>query len=98
MSAMLAALEFSDYAIIALLIIAFGGVAFVNHHMPASNPQLEREVREMQRKLDALLKCHGIKPPLPPPSGPPRATSVLDLLPEKKIAATTHYPDQKPQT
>ena len=96
MFAMLAALEFSDYAIITVLVLVFGGAAVVNGRTPASNPRLEREVLELQRKMDALLKYHGIQPPPPPPSGLSREVEDLARSPQTKIAAIKRYREENP--
>ena len=96
MSAMLAALEFSDYAIIAVLVLVFGGAAAFSQRTPAGNPRLEREVHDLQQKMDALLKFHGIQPPPPPPSGISREVEDLARSPQTKIAAIKRYREENP--
>jgi hypothetical protein len=68
MTPLLATLEFTDYAIIAFIVVVFAsGAAYAKG--PDVNAQLlALQLRELQRKLDALLKHQGIELPAPPAS------------------------------
>ena len=96
MIVMLATLEFSDYAGIALLLLIFSGAAFANNRTPVSHPRLESQVQDLQRKVDALLKFHRISPPPPPPSGLSPEVEAMARFPEQKIAAIKRYRDENP--
>jgi ribosomal protein L7/L12 len=91
-------LEFSDYAIIAGVVIVFaGGAAFTAR--PAVNLQpLERQMREMQQKLDALLKHAGIELPAPPASDVSPELQMMARDPSQKIAAIKRYREEHPGT
>lgn len=57
MTPLLASLEFFDFFIIALIVAVFGGGAALVSRQRVN-------LRRLERKVDALLKHHGI--PLPP--------------------------------
>jgi ribosomal protein L7/L12 len=57
---------------------------------------LAAQVAELQTKLDALLKHHGIEPPPPRPSGLSLEVERLASDPRQKIAAIKLYRDQNP--
>ncbi len=60
--------------------------------------RLERQVRELQQKLDALLKHEGIELPPPPASGLSPEVELLASDPGGKIAAIKLYREQNPGT
>src|SRR5271166_5337647 len=98
MTTLFSVLEFQDYAIIAVIVAVFaGGAAFVKSP-DVDRLRLELQVRELQRKLDALLKHEGIELPQPPPSGLSPEVEQLASQPGTRIAAIKLYRDQNPGT
>ena len=57
---------------------------------------LERRLRAMEQKLDALLKHEGIEPPPPPASGLSPEVERLAQDPKAKIAAIRLYRQENP--
>jgi hypothetical protein len=98
MTTLFAALEFQDYAIIAVIVAVFAGGATLVKSPDMGRLRLELQVRELQRKLDALLKHEGVELPQPPPSGLSPEVEQLASLPDTKIAAIKLYRDQNPGT
>jgi ribosomal protein L7/L12 len=97
MTAFLAVFEFSDYCIIAAIVAAFaGGAVYTTRPSNLNLLRLQRQVQELQQKLDALLKHHGIEMPTPPPSDLSPEVQLLSRDPEQKIAAITLYRKEKP--
>jgi ribosomal protein L7/L12 len=98
MTPLLATLEFTDYAIIAFIVLVFaGGAAYAKG--PDVNAQLlALQMRELQRKLDALLKHQGIELPSPPASGLSPEVELLASAPQTKIAAIKRYREENPGT
>jgi len=96
MTTLLAALEFTDYAIIAGIVVLFvGGAAFAKG--PDVNVQLlASQMRELQKKLDALLKHQGVEMPQPPASGLSSEVELLAGDPSTKIAAIKLYRKENP--
>jgi hypothetical protein len=96
MTLLLAVLEFSDYVMIAVIVLIFaGGVAYTTSR-DVNFQRLERQMRELQRKLDALLKHQGIEPPPPPPSGLFPEVELLAKDQSHKIAAIKLYREENP--
>lgn len=98
MTTLLAVLEFKDYAIIAGIVAVFAGGAALTKRPDVDRLRLELQVRELQRKLDALLKHQGIELPQPPPSGLSPEVEQLASVSDTKIAAIKLYRDQNPGT
>ncbi|EEF60146.1 hypothetical protein [Pedosphaera parvula] len=96
MTTLLAVLEFKDYAIIAVIVVAFAGGAALNARPQVDLQLLQLQVRELQKKLDALLKHQGIELPQPPPSGLSPEVEQLASVPNGKIAAIKLYREQNP--
>ena len=96
MTALIAVLEFSDYAIIAgIVIVVAAGVTYARR--PDSNLQRwERQMRELHQKLDALLKHQGVEMPAPSPSGLSPEVELLARDPSQKIAAIKLYRNENP--
>ena len=79
-----------DYFIIGMIVLCFAGTAYAKG--PDVNLQLlALQVRELQKKLDALLKHQGIEMPTPPPSGLSPEVELLASVPDTKIAAIKLY-------
>jgi hypothetical protein len=78
-------LEFSDFAVIACIVIVFaGGASFVARQ--------QVDLRRLERKLDALLKHQGV-------TIPSRVSLEVQCLakdPSKKIAAIKLHREQNP--
>ncbi|HWX21725.1 MAG TPA: hypothetical protein VN578_17610 [Candidatus Binatia bacterium] len=88
-----AVLDFMDYAVIAAIFA--GGSAYAKG--PDLNAQLlAPQMRDLQRKLDALLKHQGVEMPPPPPSGLSPEVERLASVPDGKIAAIKLYREQNP--
>jgi hypothetical protein len=96
MTPLLAVLEFSDYAIIAGIVIVFAGGAAYTTRRDINLQRLERQMRDLQRKLDALLKHQGIEMP-PSPSGLSPEVELLARDPNQKIAAIKLYREENPR-
>jgi ribosomal protein L7/L12 len=96
MTALLAVLEFNDYAFIAGIMVIFAGSAAFKARPEINLARLERQMREMQGKLDALMRHQGIAIPPPPPSGLSPEVERLASSPETKIAAIKLYREEKP--
>ena len=98
MIAMLAVLEFTDFAIIAGIVVVFASSAAYTSRNTATEQRLERQVLDLQRKMDALLKFHNVPMPSPPPSGMSPELELMACIPEQKIAAIKLYREQNPGT
>ena len=96
MTPFLAVLEFSDYAILAGIVIVFAGGAAFTARPEVNLQRLERQMRELQQKLDALLKHEGIEMPSPPPSDLSPENQMLARDPAQKIAAIKLYRQEHP--
>jgi hypothetical protein len=96
MTPLLAVLEFSDYAIIAGIVIVFAGGAAFTSRQAVNLSGLQRRLDDLQRKMDALLAFHHIQMPSPPPSGMSREVEDLALSPNTKIAAIKRYREEHP--
>ena len=95
MTPLLAALEFSDYGIIVLILCAIAG--FAGWSKDKYNPlRLEVQIREVQQKLDALLKHQGIEMPAPAPSDLSPLLQLMAKDPHQKIAAIKLYREDNP--
>ena len=78
-------LSFSDFAIIAWLVIVFGGAA-------AYTTRRAVDLRRIERKLDALIKHHGIS--VPPQESMSEEVQRLARDPAQKIAAIKLHREQ----
>jgi ribosomal protein L7/L12 len=83
MNILLAVLEFTDFAVIAVIVIVFAGTASL-----ATRQRLN--LRRVERKLDALLQHHGIA--LPSKLSPEVQRLASD--PNQKIAAIKLHREQ----
>ena len=97
---MLAVLEIMDYVFIALIVMGLGavGAAAYDKGTDVNVKLLALQVRELQKKLDALLKHQGIELPLPPASGLSPEVELLASAPQTKIAAIKRYREENPGT
>ena len=97
MTTLLAVMDFQTLAVggaIGAAISLLAGNTFSS--TPEANiRQLENEMRELQRKLDALLKHQGIEMP-PRPSGLSPGVERLARDPGSKIAAIKLYRGENP--
>jgi hypothetical protein len=85
MKPLLGILEFSDYAIIAgIVIVLAGGAAYAGRQRV--------DLRRLERKLDALLRHNGVE--LPSPLSPEVQRLAKD--PHQKIAAIKLHRKQNP--
>ena len=96
MTRLLAILEFGDFAVIAFIVIVFAGGAAFTARQGVYLGCLQRELNALQRKMDALLKHHGIEPPPAPPSGLSSEVERLASSPKTKFAAIKLYREQNP--
>jgi hypothetical protein len=78
--------EFSDYALIALIILSFAGAAYF------ALAQQRLDLSRLERKLDALLKHHGVE--LPTRLSPEVQRLARDVT--TKIAAIKLHREQNP--
>ena len=96
MTPFLAVLEFGDYAIIAFIVVVFAGGAAYTARPDLNLTRLQRQMNELQQKLDALLKHHGIEMPAPPPSDLSPELQMMARDPSQKIAAIKRYREDHP--
>lgn len=96
MTPLLAVLEFSDYALMAVIVAVFAGGAAITKRPGIDLGRFERRLNSLEQKLDALLKHEGIQPPPPPPSGLSQEVQQLARDPSKKIEAINLYRQQNP--
>ena len=96
MTTLLAILEFNDYAFIAVIVAVFAAGAAFTKRREIDLRRVERRLKVLQQKLDALLKHEGIEPPPPPPSGLSPEVERLASDPTTKIAAIKLYREQNP--
>ena len=96
MTALLAVLDFKDYAIIAGIVVVFAGGAAYTARPEINLLRLERQMRELQQKLDALLKHQGIEMPTPPASDLSPEVQMMAKDPYQKIAAINLYRQEHP--
>lgn len=82
---LLAILELTDFLIIALIVLLLTGGSILAGRQPSDS-------RRLERKLDALLKHHGIEPP----TGMAPEVQQLARDPEKKIAAIKLHREEHP--
>ena len=83
---LLAIFEITDFAVIAVIVFSLAGAA-------SFAARLRLDIRRLDRKLDALLKHHGVELP------PSRLSPEVQLLakdPTKKIAAIKLHRQQNP--
>ncbi len=86
MTLLLAIHDLSDYALSGFLIISFAGGAYF------ALAQQRLDLRRLERKLDALLKHHGVELPM-------RLSPEVQLMtkdPKQKIAAIKLYREENP--
>jgi|ERR1035438_506480 hypothetical protein len=91
MTGLLAVLDFSDYALIAVIGAVFAGGAALTKRQGIDLGRLEYRLKSVEQKLDALLKHEGIEPPPPPPAGLSPEVERLARDPKTKIAAIKLY-------
>jgi ribosomal protein L7/L12 len=96
MTPLLATLEFNDYAIIAGIVVVFAGAAAYTVRPDINLQRLERQMRELQQKLDALLKHEGIELPTPPASDMSPEVQMMANDPRQKISAIKLYRQEHP--
>jgi hypothetical protein len=93
MTTMQTVLGVYDFFIIGIIVLCFAGASYVKG--PDARVQvLVLQVRELQKRLDALLKHQGIEIPTPPPSGLSPEVELLASDPDTKIAAIKLYRKQ----
>jgi hypothetical protein len=90
MTIMTTVLNFWDFFVIGMIVLCFAGAACAKGP-DVSVQLLALQVRELQKKLDALLKHQGIEMPTPPPSGLSPEVELLAGDPDTKIAAIKLY-------
>jgi len=98
MTALLSVLEFQDYAVIAGLVVVFAGGAAYTARPEVNLLGLQRQLNELQQRLDALLKHHGIELPAPAPSDLSPELQLMAKDPSKKIAVIKRYRQEHPGT
>ena len=96
MTPLLAVLEFTDYVVIAAIAAVVVGVSALARGPDVNLQRLERSVRQIQKKLDALLKHQGVELPGPPKSGMSAELEQMARDPSQKIAAIRLYREENP--
>lgn len=92
----LAVLELGDYAIIGVIAAVFAGITALARPQRTDLGRLERRLKSLETKLDALLKHEGIESPPPPPSGLSPEVERLAKDPSRKIEAIKLYRQENP--
>src|SRR6202030_2242783 len=97
MTTLLVVLDFKDLTIGAAIgaVIAIFAGGTVSSKADVNAQLLALQLRELQKKLDALLKHQGIEMP-PPASGLSPELERLASLPDTKIAAIKLYRQENP--
>jgi ribosomal protein L7/L12 len=83
-------------AVIIVTVIVMTASGCSTGHQAANWGSVQRQLDDLQRKLDALLAHHGIAPPPPPSSGLSQEVERLASRTETKIAAIKLYRQQNP--
>lgn len=96
MTALLAVLELGDLAIIAAIVTIFGGGAAFAARQQVDLRRVERQLKSVDQKLDALLKNLGVALPPPPASNLSSEVQQLARDPRQKIAAIRLHREQHP--
>ena len=96
MTTLLAVLEFSDFAVIAGIVLVFARGAAYTSRQEINLKLMGRQLKDLQRKLDALMKHQGVELPPPPRSGLSPEVERLANDPRQKIAAIKLYRDENP--
>ena len=97
MTTLLAVLDFHDLAIGAAIGAVIGWLSVgITYKGDVNVKLLALQMRELQKKLDALLKHEGIEMPPPPASGLSPELERLASLPDTKIAAIKLYRQENP--
>lgn len=84
-----AVLSFWDFFIIGIIVMCLAGASYKGPDVRVQLLMLQ--VRELQRKLDALLKHQGVEIPPLPVSGLSPEVELLASDPNTKIAAIKLY-------
>jgi ribosomal protein L7/L12 len=96
MTTMNTVLNFWDFFVIGMIVLCFAGAAYAKGP-DVSVQLLALQVRDLQKKLDALLKHQGVEMPPPPASGLSPELERLASLPDTKIAAIKLYRQENPR-
>jgi len=96
MTPLLAVLDSTDYAIIVGIVLLFAGGAALTKGPDLNAQLLASQMRQLQKKLDALLKHEGVELPPPPVSGLSEDVELLASSPQTKIAAIKLYRQENP--
>jgi len=93
-------MDFNDLAIGAAIGAVIGLIArgAVSSKSDVTIQLLALQVRELEKKVEALLKHEGIEMPPPPVSGFSPELERLASLPDTKIAAIKLYRQENPGT
>lgn len=96
MTPLLAVLEFQDFVFIAGIVMVFtGGAAFTARREVNLLP-LQRQMNELQQRLDVILKFHNLPIPTPPKSDLSPDVQLMAKDPYQKIAAIKQYRQDHP--
>ena len=96
MTPLLAVLDITDYVVIAVIAGVVTGFSALARGPDVNVQRLERSVRDLQMKLDALLKHQGVELPPPPKSGMSSELEQMARDPSQKIAAIKLYREENP--
>ena len=98
MTTLLAVLTSGDYVGIIVIVALLAGSAAYGRRLDASLLRLQRQMREIEDKLDALLKHQGIEMPSFPPCALSPEVQLMAKDPSQKIAAIKLYREENPGT
>ena len=96
MTTLLGLLEFTDYIVIWGIVVIFAGGSALIARREVNLSSLERQMRSIEAKLDALLNHEGIAPPPRPASGLSPEVERLASTPSGKIEAIKLHRQQNP--
>ena len=96
MTPLLAVLDITDYVVIAVIAGVVTGFSALARRPDVNVERLERSVRDLQKKLDALLKHQGVQLPPPPEFGMSAELEKMACDRSQMIAAIKRYREENP--
>ena len=96
MKPLLAAMEFTEFAAVIMAALFISAIVSGAGRQSAYLKSLQRQLDELERKVDALLAHHGIVLPPSPTDARPAGVQRLASSPETRIAAIKLYRQHNP--
>ena len=98
MTTLLAVLTSGDYVGIIVIVALLAGSTAYSRRPDANSLRMQRQLRELQDKLDALLKHQGIAMPSVPLCALSPEVQLMAGDPSQKIAAIKLFREENPGT